>query len=149
MSSSKIAHTGKTLRPGTLLLLALLCSLSWIQQEAQDFQADDAFISYRYAVNWAQGHGPVFNPGERVEGYTNFLLVALEALARAAGADVVFVSRALGSVCCFGLIGLMFLALRMPFRRSTAVALAGSACLALHAGLAVFARSGLETVLLA
>src|SRR5690242_17979411 len=33
----------------------------------------DAFISMRYARNLALGHGPVFNPGERVEGYTNFL----------------------------------------------------------------------------
>ncbi len=38
---------------------------------------DEAFISFRYARNWAQGFGPVFNHGERVEGYTNFLTVAL------------------------------------------------------------------------
>jgi arabinofuranosyltransferase len=34
---------------------------------------DDAFISFRYAANLVAGHGLVFNPGERVEGYTNFL----------------------------------------------------------------------------
>ena len=34
---------------------------------------DDAYISFRYARNLAEGHGLVFNPGERVEGYTNFL----------------------------------------------------------------------------
>ncbi len=34
---------------------------------------DDAFISFRYARNFAEGHGLVFNLGERVEGYTNFL----------------------------------------------------------------------------
>jgi hypothetical protein len=34
---------------------------------------DDAFISYRYALNLVEGHGLVFNSGERVEGYTNFL----------------------------------------------------------------------------
>ena len=34
---------------------------------------DDAFISFRYARNLLEGHGLVFNPGERVEGYTNFL----------------------------------------------------------------------------
>jgi arabinofuranosyltransferase len=33
---------------------------------------DDAMISMRYAANWAEGHGLVWNPGERVEGYTNF-----------------------------------------------------------------------------
>jgi arabinofuranosyltransferase len=34
---------------------------------------DDAFIFFRYAANWADGHGPVFNLGERVEGYSSVL----------------------------------------------------------------------------
>ncbi|TPV93605.1 MAG: hypothetical protein B7733_19655 [Myxococcales bacterium FL481] len=34
---------------------------------------DDAFISFRYARNLVSGHGLVYNPGEYVEGYTNFL----------------------------------------------------------------------------
>ena len=38
-----------------------------------DWEIDDAYISYRYALNFVQGHGLVYNPGEPVEGYTNFL----------------------------------------------------------------------------
>jgi hypothetical protein len=38
---------------------------------------DDAYISLQYAKNWASGQGLVFNPGEKVEGYTNFLWVAV------------------------------------------------------------------------
>jgi len=34
---------------------------------------DDAMISMRYAHNFASGLGLVWNPGERVEGYSNFL----------------------------------------------------------------------------
>jgi hypothetical protein len=34
---------------------------------------DDMMISMRYARNLAEGNGLVWNPGERVEGYTNFL----------------------------------------------------------------------------
>lgn len=34
---------------------------------------DDGMISMRYAWNLAHGHGLVWNPGERVEGYTNLL----------------------------------------------------------------------------
>lgn len=34
---------------------------------------DDMMISMRYARNLAEGHGLVWNPGERIEGYTNFL----------------------------------------------------------------------------
>lgn len=35
------------------------------------FLDDDQMISMRYARNLAEGHGLVWNPGERVEGYTN------------------------------------------------------------------------------
>ena len=46
-----------------------------------DFWLDDAFITFRYAKNWANGLGPVFNPGEAVEGYTTFLWTLLVAVA--------------------------------------------------------------------
>ena len=49
-----------------LLILSWMVALSW-------WLTDDAFISFRYARNLLEGHGLVFNPGERVEGYTNFL----------------------------------------------------------------------------
>lgn len=38
---------------------------------------DDAFISFRYAQHFVEGHGLVYNLGERVEGYTNFLWTVL------------------------------------------------------------------------
>ncbi len=41
------------------------------------FVQDDAFISFRYAKNFINGYGLVFNPGEYVEGYTNFLWTLL------------------------------------------------------------------------
>ena len=41
---------------------------------------DDAMISMRYAWNFSHGNGLVWNVGERVEGYTNFLMVALMSL---------------------------------------------------------------------
>jgi arabinofuranosyltransferase len=40
---------------------------------------DDMMISMRYARNLAEGHGLVWNAGERVEGYTNFLWTVLMA----------------------------------------------------------------------
>jgi hypothetical protein len=41
---------------------------------------DDAMVSMRYAWNASHGLGLVWNPGERVEGYTNLLMVALMTL---------------------------------------------------------------------
>jgi len=60
---------------------------------------DDPFISYRYARNWIRGEGLVFNPGERVEGYTNFLWTALLAGGMALGADPIPLSKLLGLAC--------------------------------------------------
>lgn len=41
--------------------------------------ADDPMISLRYARNLAHGLGLVWNPGERIEGYSNFLWTVLMA----------------------------------------------------------------------
>ena len=57
-----------------LLFLPWLALLGWMADVAW-FLTDDAFISFRYARNLLEGHGLVFNPGERVEGYSNFLWV--------------------------------------------------------------------------
>jgi arabinofuranosyltransferase len=45
----------------------------WEQRWVQD----DAYVSFRYARNLVRGEGLVYNPGERVEGYTNFLWTVL------------------------------------------------------------------------
>ena len=50
---------------------------------------DDTFISFRYARNWVDGHGLVFNLTERVEGYTNFLFVVASAAFLRLGIDPV------------------------------------------------------------
>ena len=44
---------------------------------------DDAMISMRYAWNFGHGNGLVWNPGERVEGYTNLLTVLVMAVPNA------------------------------------------------------------------
>lgn len=43
------------------------------------FGFDDAFITYRYAQHFFEGKGLVFNYGDYVEGYSNFLYVLLMA----------------------------------------------------------------------
>lgn len=42
---------------------------------------DDSMISMRYAWNLSHGYGLVWNPGERVEGYTNLLMTLIMSLA--------------------------------------------------------------------
>ena len=57
-----------------LLFLPWLVPLGWLASFGW-FVSEDAFISFRYARNLLEGHGLVFNPGEYVEGYSNFLWV--------------------------------------------------------------------------
>ena len=89
MSLSSHSHgTLQSLRSHPWLTLALLGTLALAFWHARVYQflTDDAYISFRYADNFARGDGLVFNPGgERVEGYTNFLWVLLLAGGRLAG----------------------------------------------------------------
>ena len=62
-------RTAVVLALSCLPWLALLAWTSWLAW----FMTDDAFITFRYVRNLLEGHGLVFNPGERVEGYSNFL----------------------------------------------------------------------------
>src|SRR5262245_16454258 len=57
------------------------------------FVIDDAFISLRYARNLAMGHGLVYNAGERVEGYTNFLWTLFLALPHLLHVDPIAVMK--------------------------------------------------------
>ena len=68
-----------TVRARLVVGLALLGTLLLLLAHARvyAFVTDDAYISFRYAQHLADGGGLVFNAGERVEGYTNFLWVML------------------------------------------------------------------------
>jgi len=57
---------------------------------------DDAFITFRYARNLAEGVGPVFNAGERVEGNSSPSWMFLSAAAIRLGLDPVPVAKTLG-----------------------------------------------------
>ncbi len=57
----------------TAYAITLIAKSSFVVEGQRYFCLfDDAMISMRYASNWADGHGLVWNVGERVEGYTNF-----------------------------------------------------------------------------
>jgi arylsulfatase A-like enzyme len=85
-------------RPGGLglALTGLWVVALLLEQREPTPQVDDAYISYRYAANWLDGHGLVFNPGEYVEGFTNPLWVGLVALGMALSFEANTVGHALG-----------------------------------------------------
>lgn len=78
-----------------------------------EFPVDDAYISFHFARNLAAGQGLVFNPGVRVEGFSNPLWVLLLAAGQAAGLTprpVAFVASLLL------LVGILGLAVLGPWR---------------------------------
>jgi arabinofuranosyltransferase len=80
------------------IILPLLIMGVVLQLYYFDFMLDDPYISFRYAYNFINGHGLVFNEGERVEGYTNFLWIILIATFIKARFDPIFISKLLGVI---------------------------------------------------
>jgi len=87
-----------------LIFVVCLALLLVLAARFYDHTVDDAFISFRYADNLVAGQGLVFNAGERVEGYTNFLWVVLVAPFMALGADPETVAKLLGLAATGGLL---------------------------------------------
>jgi len=113
-------------------------------------QLDDAYISYRYAANLAAGEGLVYNPGQRVEGFTSPLHTLLVAGGIRAGAPAPLVGHALGVLGGAAAIGLAYAyaAVGLPRRRRLVAALAPCLVLA-STPVALWSTSGMETMLFA
>lgn len=113
--------------------------------KSYDFLSDDCFIGFRYARHLADGEGLVWNPGERVEGYTNFLWVLSLAAGMQAGIAPETLSRGLGFLS--GGLVLAALAWLSASRRSWSdpSVWVAPAALALHRSFAAWSSGGLET----
>lgn len=111
---------------------------------------DDAMVSMRYARNLAQGIGLVWNVGERVEGYTNFLwtiymaLVHLIPIADSKTSLIVLVTN--------GLIGVATIPVLYALSRSlggnTLTTLATLAAFIFNANVIYWTTFGMESALL-
>lgn len=106
---------------------------------------DDLFISLRTAESFAGGHGIGFNPGERVEGYSSPLWMALQAVGFVAGFEGVTWTKVLGIGALAALLaGAHTLAREYAGTRSLAALLA-PAFLALDSHVVAWSVLGLET----
>jgi len=110
-----------------------------------NFTQDDAYITFRYVENFVNGDGLVFNIGERVEGYTNFLWTLLLILGRLAGLELVMLSRILGVICGAGTILVLYFLSGRFFSKSNLWR--GMVCLLFGSSLsfAYWSIAGLET----
>jgi hypothetical protein len=110
----------------------------------RDFVVDDAYISFRFVQQWVGGNGLVFNVGERVEGYSNFLWVVLLAALHRVGLPLLTAARALGVASS---VGTLVLVHRLSARRASFDV--ASVLLASTPAFAAWSVGGLETPLYA
>lgn len=138
------------LRPmngGKLFWLVALGVLAAGHGYGMAWTSDDAFISFRYALNFIRGDGLVFNVGEKVEGYTNFLWTIWIALGLKLGADAEAWAN-IWSIASY--VGCILLLAQLAWKRNSrppiTLPIPIAAILGLaHRDLAIFATSGLET----
>ncbi len=109
------------------------------------FTQDDAYISMRYARNLVEGHGLVFNLGERVEGYTNFRWTLLLALFLRLGLPIQSAAAVAGTAFACGAIAAAARLARAIEGRWGPAAAATAALLAANSALALWSTGGLET----
>jgi hypothetical protein len=135
------------------LLLAALLAAGLALWGRHRVEFDDAYISYRYAHNLASGNGLVFNPGDRVEGYSNLLWVVILAAGERAGCAPHRLGPALGVASYLAILAAGWCALWMGIRGWRAgrrvLGTVLLAALVLMHGLAAAAGSGLETMFFA
>ncbi|MCZ2399456.1 MAG: hypothetical protein LC135_06235 [Phycisphaerae bacterium] len=134
------------------VILTYLLHVSWYWPQIND----DAFITFRYSRNLADGLGPYFNAGERVEGYTNFLLMVLMAgVIRLWGPDeVLFAAKAVGVagglaaiVAAAGLTRTWLGTMTMPEASAAALGWLAAGLVATNSAFALQSTTGLETTL--
>ena len=107
---------------------------------------DDAYISYNFSNNFAQGHGLVWYPGgDPVEGYTNFLWVVILSTFIKVGFDVVLIAKILGILLSLGSVVMMYQIVR--HLNPDGIGVMPALLLAASPAFALWAVSGLETVL--
>ncbi len=122
-------------------LYVLAAIAAWIVR----FVQDDAFITYRYARNLARGEGLVFNPGERVEGYTNFLWTVMHWLPERYGWSSPVFSQVVGIALMVATVAVTLRFARRLFGSESAAFLVALTLLANMTFLA-YATGGLETM---
>ena len=134
-----------------IALIVSIVLFLYLAQRSFVYVPDDAFITFRYSRNLADGFGPVFNrampASDRAEGYSCPLYMAVLALLfkLPLGLDALLRAKFFGILCG---IAVLFAATKLAARLNLpgwAIA-ATPILLAAHAGLSILSVDGMETV---
>lgn len=109
-----------------------------------DYRIDDAYITFAYSRNLAEGDGPIYGHDMRVEGYSNFLWMVLVALGEVLRIEPLVFARFLGHAFFALTLGSTWLVARKWAGPVAAVVV--TLCLASSSDFHRSIQSGLETV---
>jgi len=123
------------------LLVAAVGAAAW-----HTWLSDDVFVTFRCVDQLLSGNGPVYNPGERSEGFTHFLWFVLLAVLHGMHLPLEFLGRALGLPFFAATLALLWLLSRRLFAAPGAATVPIAALAwAAHGDARLFASGGLET----
>lgn len=146
--------------PAVAAVLAGTALIGWRATQYGNWIVDDAAITFAYARSFAEGLGPVAQPGVAdVEGFSNPTWTALLAIGRLLGLfdrgtlfgipDYVLFPKALALLFCAGILAACHVAASLVTRRPWLTTLAAGAVLAAVPSFVVWSFSGLENSLFA
>ena len=142
---------GETTAPRALLALALAMALlpfAFLVHRF-DFVCDDAFITFRYSRNLAEGLGLVYNPPQLeapVEGYSEFLWAGLMAFGMKIGVGPELLSRILSVLAGSLMVAALVRAITRRYPDAPATVLASALLVGTAPPLAVWATGGMATM---
>lgn len=127
----------------------IIVSLIYILRVSNQIELprDDAYISFVYAKNWSAGIGPVYNPGEHVEGYTNFLWVVILSIIGKLGFEIPFSAQMISIILGFSALFFSFQITRkiLPTDYQSWIAFIPSCLLAINPSFIYWTLYSLET----
>jgi hypothetical protein len=146
--------------PAVAAVLAGMAMIGWRAAQYGNWIVDDAAITFDYARSFAEGLGPVAQPGvDSVEGFSNPTWTALLTLGRLLGLfdrgtlfgipDYVLFPKVLALLFCGGILIACHAAATLITRRPWLTTLAAGAVLAAVPSFVVWCFSGLENSLFA
>ena len=107
---------------------------------------DDAYISYRYAINLAEGNGLVFNVGEKADAASSLLYTVILAVFYKLGAhNLELVSGAINILSLLA-IGVLVYQLCYYIIDNTIISMTMACLVSVHGFMSGWAASGMETV---
>jgi len=111
------------------------------------YAVDDAYISFRFLDNWLNHEGLVFNPGEYVEGYTNFLWIILLAPLRLLGVPPEAAALVVNFVCVLAVAYACYQCVRQLSGGDLTASIGVWALLAGYGSFAFWLTAGMEPLL--